>query len=286
MSMESRTNDADQRTAIEVGLLGGFRLVRSHREVHVPAHAQRLVAFLALRSAATRAEVAGSLWPEVDDRRAHGSLRTSIWHLHRCCSGLLSARGGSLRLSEDVHVDVIDFERRAHRILEEPHGVPLTELTQDVSWRELLPGWYDEWVLVEQERSRQLQLHMLEAASEELLFRHKPGPALDAALAAVQAEPLRESAHRLVIRTHLFEGNLSEVISHYMRYLRLLRDELGVTPTEQLVQLVAGLPMPKGVDEANIPTPASAEAHPPARWAPGTPATPPPSGPSGRTKQS
>jgi len=243
--MESRTNDADQRTAIEVGLLGGFRLVRSHREVHVPAHAQRLVAFLALRSAATRAEVAGSLWPEVDDRRAHGSLRTSIWHLHRRCSGLLSGYGGSLGLSEDVHVDMVDFERCAHRILKESHGVPLTELTQDVSWRELLPGWYDEWVLVEQERSRQLQLHVLEAASEEFLFRHKPGPALDAALAAVQAEPLRESAHRLVIRIHLFEGNISEVMRHYTRYLRLLRDELGVTPTEQLVQLVAGLPMPE-----------------------------------------
>lgn len=126
-----------------------------------------------------------------------------------------------------------------------PTASPLTELTQDVSWRELLPGWYDEWVLVEQERSRQLQLHVLEAASEELLFRHKPGPALDAALAAVQAEPLRESAHRLVIRIHLFEGNISEVIRHYTRYLRLLRDELGVTPTEQLVQLVAGSPMPE-----------------------------------------
>jgi DNA-binding SARP family transcriptional activator len=245
----TRTDHAHRDAAVEVELFGGFRLVRSQHQVHVPGHAQRVVAFLALRSPATRAKVAGSLWPEVDDRRAHGSLRTSIWHLHHRCPELLSTHGGSLSLSKDVHVDVIDFEGLVRQVFEEPHDVPLADLAQDVIRRELLPGWYDEWVLVERERFHQRQLHVLEAVGDELLFRRKPGPALDAALAAVQAEPLRESARRLVIRVHLAEGNVCEAIRHYLQYLRLLRDELGVAPTEQLTQLVAGLPMPGSMNE-------------------------------------
>jgi DNA-binding SARP family transcriptional activator len=207
--------------------------------MRIPRNCQRLIAFLALHSPAGRAEVAGSLWPEVDDARALGSLRTSIWQIRRCCAGFFIADGDQLRFGECVHVDAIDFEERARRILHKPQSLALTELTCER--QELLPGWYDDWVLLERERSRQLQLHVLEAAGEELLSRRKPGPALCAALDAAQVEPLRESAHRLVIRIHISEGNTREAIRHYQRYQRLLRDELGVSPTEQLEELVAGL---------------------------------------------
>jgi DNA-binding SARP family transcriptional activator len=108
----------------------------------------------------------------------------------------------------------------------------------DAILRRLLPGWYDEWVLLAQEQFRQLQLHVLEVAGEELLSREKPVPALWAALDAVDAEPLRESAHRLVIRIHIAEGNISEAIRHYLRYSSLLHEELGVQPTKQLQELV------------------------------------------------
>lgn len=237
--MKSCDDANDQRTAVSVRLFGGFRLLDNWHHTRIPRNCQRLVAFLGLHSSAGRAEVAGSLWPEVDEGRALGSLRTSIWQVQRCCAGLLVADAGQLSFSERVHVDAIDFEERAYRILHKPQNLALTELTCER--QELLPGWYDDWVLVERERSRQLQLHVLEAAGEELLSRHKPGPALCAALDAVQVEPLRESAHRLVIRIHISEGNTWEATRHYRWYLRLLRDELGVSPTEQLEELAAGL---------------------------------------------
>jgi DNA-binding SARP family transcriptional activator len=237
--MKSCGDANDQRIDFDVGLFGGFRLFDYRHHVRIPRNCQRIVAFLALHSPVGRAAVAGSLWPEVDDARALGSLRTGIWQVHRCCAGLLVADADHLRFSERVRVDTIGFGERAHRILNKPHDVTLTELTCER--QELLPGWYDDWVLPERERSRQLQLHVLEAAGEELLSRRKPGPALCAALDAVLLEPLRESAHRLVIRIHISEGNTCEAIRHYQRYLRLLRDELGVSPTEQLEELVADL---------------------------------------------
>jgi DNA-binding SARP family transcriptional activator len=237
--MESCSNVNDRRAAVNVTLFGGFRLFDCNHHVRIPRNCQRLVAFLAFHSPAGRDEVSGTLWPEVDNARALASLRTSIWHVRRYCAGLIVADADHLRFSDGVQLDAIDFEERAHRILHKPQNVTVTELT--CGRQELLPGWYDDWVLLERERTRQLQLHVLEAAGEELLSRQKPEAALCAALDAVQVEPLRESAIRLVIRIHISEGNICEAIRHYRRYLHLLRGELGISPTEQLEELVAGL---------------------------------------------
>jgi DNA-binding SARP family transcriptional activator len=224
---------------IEVMLLGGFRLRVDGEVVRTPAGVQRLVAFIALRGPTTRTMAAGALWSHVDERRAQASLRTSIWDANRQCSALVVACGTDLVLNKDVHVDVSETDARARRILTDPSSVPKADLTADVINRELLAGWYEDWVLAERERSRQLRLHALEAASQELLNRDNVGAAMDAALKVVSAEPLRETAHRLTIGIHIAEGNTSEAVRHYMSYRQLLGDELGLAPSPQMQELVA-----------------------------------------------
>jgi hypothetical protein len=66
---------------------------------------------------------------------------------------------------------------------------------------DLLPGWYDDWVLSEAEDWRQLRLHALEALADRLTATGRWGEAADAAGAAVRAEPLRESANAALIRS-------------------------------------------------------------------------------------
>ena len=106
---------------------------------------------------------------------------------------------------------------------------------------DVLPDWYDDWVLVEAEEWRQLRLHALDALADRLLNERRFGEATGAALAAVRAEPLRESARALVIRVHLAEGNQSEALAEFNRYRALLRAELGLEPTPRLCGLVADL---------------------------------------------
>jgi DNA-binding SARP family transcriptional activator len=96
-------------------------------------------------------------------------------------------------------------------------------------------------VLFERERFRQLALHALEARAERLLDVGRPADALEGALEAVRSEPLRESAHRLVIRVHLAEGNGGEALRQFELCRRLLFDRLGLSPSDQLVELVAEL---------------------------------------------
>jgi DNA-binding SARP family transcriptional activator len=112
----------------------------------------------------------------------------------------------------------------------------------DVGLRgDLLPGWYDDWVLLERERLRQVRLHALEAVARRLADAGRYGDALQAAYAAMRAEPLRESAHRSMIRVHMEEGNVCEALRAYERFRVLLADELGVQPSEQMARLVGGL---------------------------------------------
>ena len=106
---------------------------------------------------------------------------------------------------------------------------------------DLLPGWYDDWVLTEAEEWRQLRLYALEALAGRLAAAGRSGEAVCAARAVVRAEPLRESGYATLIRVHLAEGNQSEAVRQFARCRLLLHAELGLEPSPQLHQLVHGL---------------------------------------------
>jgi DNA-binding SARP family transcriptional activator len=58
-------------------------------------------------------------------------------------------------------------------------------------------------------------------------------------MAVVDAEPLRESARRIVMRIHLAQGNTVEAIQEHHRYRRLLRTEFGVEPSAEIAEMLA-----------------------------------------------
>jgi DNA-binding SARP family transcriptional activator len=103
----------------------------------------------------------------------------------------------------------------------------------------LLPGWYDEWVLVERERLCQLRMHALEAWAGKLAAARRYGEAIQAACAAMGVQPLRESAHRALVRIHLAQGNVAEAVRAYESFRALLAADLGVEPTGQMDALVS-----------------------------------------------
>jgi len=93
-------------------------------------------------------------------------------------------------------------------------------------------------VIVERDRYHQLRLYALEAMCKRLTSSGRYGEAVDAGLAAVRAEPLRESAHEVLIRAHLAVGNRCEAASQYARIRHLLKSELGLEPSKALRQLL------------------------------------------------
>ena len=55
-------------------------------------------------------------------------------------------------------------------------------------------------------------------------------------------EPLRESAHRTLVRIHLAQGNVAEAVRAYESFRALLAADLGVEPTGQMNTLVSNFP--------------------------------------------
>jgi DNA-binding SARP family transcriptional activator len=235
---------ADQlgSSGVSLGLLGGFTLTVKGVPVTLPATAQRLLALLALRGRPLcRTRVCGALWPDAPANRANASLRSTLWRTHRLCAGAVDTTGNDLALDPAVGVDLHSAQRRAGRLLD---GRVRSEEVLDGQTREylstpLLPGWYDDdWVVVEREYYDQLRLNALEAMCARLTAAHRYGEAVEAGLSAVRAEPLRESAHERLIRTHLAAGNRWEAIRQYERCRRVLDAELGLAPSPRLAALL------------------------------------------------
>ena len=222
-----------------LGLMGAFELSRDGVPVELPVSAQRLLAYVALQGKPVRRPyVAGQLWLDGSDERAGANLRSALWRLHRAGGGMLSANGRDLELAAWVSVDVDRVTAIAHRAIGAPGQVTSTDAVELCRSDDLLPDWYEEWVWIERERFRQLRLHALERLCERLTVEGRLDEALEAGLAAVRAEPLRETAHRAMIGVHLAEGNVAEAQRQFDTCARQMSRALGVRPSPQTARLL------------------------------------------------
>ena len=230
-----------------IGVLGGFGLWVGGEPAAVPVGSERVLAFVALcaRAGVPRPLIAGTLWPASSEHSAHANLRSALARLHHAGRQALEIGPAEVRLAADTTVDLHDARRTAHRILDPAEAGRLPDScvldAVDALSADLLPGWYDDWALLEAEDWRQLRMHALETLAERLITARRYAEAVTAAHAAVHADPLRESGQVCLIRAHLAEGNPSEALHAFARYGRRLHDELGLEPTERLHRLVAGL---------------------------------------------
>lgn len=222
-------------------LLEGFALERAGARLDVPAGIQHLIAFVALAGRPThRCLVAGTLWRDVPEAQASASLRTGIWRTNRLVPDLIRVDGDQLSLSAALLVDSRQQETFATRLLARPSGdEPWIDEAVETLWLgELLPGWYDDWVVFERERLAQLRLHALERLASLLTRRLDLDTALRLALAAVRAEPLRETATAVLMAVYVAEGNVADAVHQYDAFSSLLRRELGVEPSPALAALL------------------------------------------------
>ncbi|TFV73950.1 SARP family transcriptional regulator [Blastococcus sp. CT_GayMR20] len=217
-------------------LLGGLSVTCGDARLTVPPGSRRLLAFLALHPAGVdRRSAAGILWPDVGDGRAAGNLRSALWRLQRGSCPLVQAEQSVLRLTADVEVDLRRLEEWASRVLA---GVPEpADLAVDpgpIADLELLPGWYDDWVLAVRQRLQLRLLHALEALSRLLQQAGRPDAAVEAMHVAVLAEPLRESGQRALIEAHQAAGDWVAARRQFDAFRSILRREIGVEPSAEL----------------------------------------------------
>jgi len=227
-------------------LIGRFVLWRGSQQLEIAASGQRLIAMLALRDRPVgRLHVAATLWPDLPTERSLAGLRTALWRVNQSSQEVIVATPSLLRLDDDIEVDVHNLVVFAQRLTQAERTSEVIDLDSvDVAnlASELLPDWCDDWLQDEREGLRQTRLHAMESLARQLSASGRHADAIQAALAAIRLEPLRESAHRTLIEMHLAEGNRSEAWRQFQRCRRLLREELGVEPSDSIRLLLERRP--------------------------------------------
>lgn len=217
-----------------VSMLGAFALWVDGRHVQLPGAAERVVAFLALQDRPViRHRVAGVLWPDVSEERSLGSLRSALWRMRQLSGRSVVVGDVQLQLPAGTQRDTDLLCDQSHRLVAQGElDVDTIDASQFGS--ELLPGWYDDWLIFERERLRQLSLQGLEALSRRQSTSGRHAEAVDSAWRAISLEPLRESSHARLVDAHLAEGNLCDALRRYRAFADLLDTELGIEPGADL----------------------------------------------------
>lgn len=229
---------SDFRCQTRISLMRGFEIRVDDHMVALPYSAQRVLAFLAIRDRPQlRSTVATSLWTDTTEDRAAANLRSALWKLADLRERLIEAVGGYLGLAPTVEVDLWQLMERARHLIGDEAKVEFDISTGDLG-EDLLPDWDEQWLLFERERLRQLRVHALDALTRRLRERGRFAEAVEAGLSAVAAEPLRESAQRLLIEVHLAEGNFAEARRQFELYREVLWDHLAILPSVELCSLV------------------------------------------------
>lgn len=225
---------------LRVALLDEFAVTCEGRRLTLSRCMRRLIAYLALQDRwVPRASVAAALWPDADLALGRSALRSALARLrHLDGPPMVEKARDHLRLQDAVAVDVRDVFRLARQVLDHAGPGDRAALETLCAGGELLPEWYDDWVVLDREQLRELRLHALETAAAYLTAEGRMAEAIQAALAAVQTEPLRESAARALVQVYLAEGNWGLAITHYRAYARVVRQELGLDPSPLMQNLV------------------------------------------------
>jgi DNA-binding SARP family transcriptional activator len=236
----AEVDGAEPPASPQLRLLGGFDLRIGGEFVAVPLNVRRLLALLAVRERPqTRSSVAFTLWMDTAPTRATANLRSTLWKLGPQRELLLRADSEQLRLAEPVEVDLTRVIAQTKRLISPESELRDGDAVVDDLADDLLPDWDEEWLHDERERLRQLRVHALDSLCHRLRSDGRGAEAVCAGQAAVAAEPLRESAQRLLISAHLAEGNVSEAHRQFEMYRCVLWENLQILPSPQIARLLA-----------------------------------------------
>jgi SARP family transcriptional regulator, regulator of embCAB operon len=220
----------------ELGLMRSWQIRREGEAVRVAARQQRLIAALAVRGASFRNYLAGMLWPECPEANALESLRMAVHLTTRQLPGLLVKDGALLSLDRRVDVDLYRVRAALKKAQTSSDGA--ADLLQEIRDADLLPGWYEDWVVFEQSRLQHDRLRALTSLSQRLAACEDYEAASEAAIATLEIEPLFESAVRLLVAAEMAQGNVASALLAYERYEVQLQKDMGISPSEGLRQLI------------------------------------------------
>lgn len=230
------------RSGLHLRLLGNFLLSCGDEPVtsiDLP-RMQSLLVYLVLHHEAPqeRSHVAFLLWPDSTDTQALGNLRTLVHRLRHVlpdADGLLRVDRNGIWWRPEVPwtLDVLEFERaiaEAEQCEDASMERQILERAVALYRGDLLPGCYDEWIVPERDRLRQLFSATLQRLIDVLEQERDFRVAIRVCQQLLRHDPLHEETYRRLMRFHALNGDRSSALRVYHTCTVVLARELNVEP--------------------------------------------------------
>lgn len=249
-------------------LLGKPQIEQKGAPLKLPRKkALALLAYLAMTNRShSRETLAGLLWPEYEAEKAHASLRNIVWSIKQTLGeGWIVTERDSLCLRDaDLWLDVAHFKRLASTPIAH-HAQHAPDICADcfgslqeaieLYHGDFMAGFhlpdspkYDEWQSFENERLQHDFDTALHQVVQYLSLRGQFESAIPFANRRVLQNPLNEQAHQDLIQAYAGAGQRALAIRQYQDCVRILRDELDITPSKEttalLERILADQPLP------------------------------------------
>jgi DNA-binding SARP family transcriptional activator len=241
---------------LRLQFLGGFNVSFDGSPVpgfHQP-RLQALLAYLLLNRQVpqSRSAIAFLFWPDSSEKQARTNLRRLLHTLRHTLPQsdhylVLTTETIAWRNEVPLVLDVEQFEaqiEKASAVVGEAHQQKALNEAVAAYAGDLLPGFYDEWILAERERLRSIYAWALTQLSALYEAERDYQTAVEAARRLLQLDVIQESTHRLLMHLHLLNNDRAAALAVYHRCSTVLREELGVDPsplTEELYRRVLQL---------------------------------------------
>ena len=247
---------------LHLSLFGGFSVSRDGEPLKgfVSDKARLLLAYLAVENARAhrRESLAGLFWPEKPAAQAHHSLSQALTTIKKQFQ--LQSEETCLDLtpqevrfcSENAWLDVREFEELILACERQAHGsVPVCpdclerlERAAALYLGDFLAGIslsrcqaFEEWLLEKQEYYRHQMVQAAGWCSKGFETQGDLEKALHYAYRQSALDHFDESAHRQVMHSLFLMGKRAEALAHYATCEKILKDELGISPSTETTAL-------------------------------------------------
>ena len=239
-----------ERAGLRVKLLGGFetRLVTGAPVTLPTRKAQALLAYLAVRPAQAyaRDKLTSLLWGDRGDVQARDSLRHTLVALRKILPERPTSLTGDRRAvaldPAAVDVDVVRFET----LVKSASAKDLAEAAETYQG-DFLEGFvlreppFEEWLVAERERLRELALGALRRLLDLHVEAGASEPAIRTALRLLVLDATQETAHRALMRLYVHQGRRAAALRQYQTCVGVLQRELGTEPEPATRDLYQGI---------------------------------------------
>jgi WD40 repeat protein/serine/threonine protein kinase len=226
---------------LEVRLFGQFDVRLAGQPVDLASRpAQSLLAFLLIHTGRPfrREKLAGLFWPNTSEANARNNLRQAVWRIRKALAAgpqtgpeyiVADEFTLAFNANSDYWLDVATLEQ------EGTAGGSVDDLIRIVSvYRgELLPGFYDEWLVPERERLQVVFERKIQLLLDRLVAEQRWQEVLVWGERWIALGHAPEPAYRALMFAYSGLGDSSGLAGAFRRCTELLRRDLGVEPSEQ-----------------------------------------------------